>query len=266
MISYEKFGLDDFEFRIRKSSNLTRTEVVETLRLRRDSLVIDFPERSPTEIAHFLTIQEASLKNPNRAVGGPTISRGQSYARSRSIAAYRRRGHNRQLVAQLTMADNASYRLPEDPNLLQKLKSIGFQQAKLRLSDWEYDEKLLIKSRWCWLGLLSISQVGRQMVGDTHPDDANILDIMIAAGASNRDERQPGSSYPYRQERLWKSQLGRVGLSLDDGGKPVWPFGEAVVSQEVQQERWTIESVGNMKALILEKQGAEEHVTRALAR
>ncbi|HSX36713.1 MAG TPA: hypothetical protein VLG13_01155 [Patescibacteria group bacterium] len=266
MISYEKFGLADVEFRTRKSRALKGTEVAEILRLRKESLEIDFPERSPKEIAHFLMIQEAALKNPNNAVGGPTISRSQSYARSLSIAAYRQRGHNRQLVAQLTVADNASYSLPDDPNYLQRLKSMGLQQAKLRLRDWEYNGKLLVKSRWCWLGLLAVSQIGRHMINDTHPDDANLVDIMIAAGVGGRDERQPASSYPYREERLWKSQLGRIGLSFSGDTKPVPSFGEAAGIEPVQQERWTIESVGGMKALIFEKQGAEEHVARVLSK
>jgi len=79
--------IDAYKFRCVPSASLTAAQHAEINRVAYESVASDFPDRDPIEQRYLVEASALHRANPNRAIGGLHLRRGQAFARAVSVLA-----------------------------------------------------------------------------------------------------------------------------------------------------------------------------------
>jgi hypothetical protein len=241
----------DFRYQVVPGKKLSQTQHRDIDRLLWESLHLDFPDRSPYELASFLVQSAIYRDNPNRAVGGRNLRSGQAYARGRLVLAI---DSEDELAAAVPFADNASARSNKNlPPVLDRALQTAEREAKLYAPFGNLRGKPLIQSRWGWFGQPAFSPEVRAGYREAEPSEFTVVHGLIAAVSQRANQRQPSSAYTFGEESFWQEQLDSAGFE-ERGEELTEPFDSDFQTRLV---RWTAPSFGHIREQLLLKNGAE---------
>lgn len=222
--------------------------------LYRESLHIDFPERTEQEVDYRVARLRHSRKHLNPDLKTRLLSDHSVYSHSRSILGIL----NGKAILHLPIADNASASRKR-PGLL----GTPERSIKLHVTGSPEQGDAPIKHRYMWLGQVGMNRLAHALIMNAPPDEINLLDVGVYLASQHFHAAQPVRTYPWHGpgaeegEDLWEIWNKQTGMQRVPGSdKYLAPFGSSGV--EVHQIALGGLTVAGMRLNIERKSNAEE--------
>ena len=241
--------VNPYQVEVVGASDLTGWQELDLVALAKESLAADNDTVEPAYIARYQIATRGLYQDLNTGTypGGPLDSGARQRFSNQATALVIDNERNA-LVASLTFADNASSRKTG-------IVATAEIKAKLGMPDMPVEKaQRFIRSRYRYLGQISVSNLLRQELAEADPDEASILDALVARAARDALPQQRVSAFTWRQEILQKRTLDNAGLENEGVvGKAYQPFGPD--NPPVILEHWQADRAGDIAG----KVGAMRH-------